>query len=258
MLSGLGVHAMKQRRCSAWEDAGRRLAGVALLLVCSGSVSLAAQPVATSKSCIGTPVHVSAADEDERLLVCEAAQQAVGFFQRYGLLCRDAIRVNVRETVWLGEGSFAIGRYDRATELVELLSLDDYRRRYPERRFFKTPMNRALYRSFGVHEIAHAMADKQFQITPVPWLAQEYIAAVIQFATMEPLLRGRILDRYGLKAFETTEAMSSLYYQLDPAAFAVKAYLHFRGLEDQEAFLKDLFSGRILLGDDEDWLALSK
>jgi hypothetical protein len=138
---------------------------------------------------------------------------------------------------------------------VRLLSFAAYRRQVVEDPPFGERASEALYRSFGVHEIAHAIADENFSMSRVPWLSQEYIAAVAQLATMEPALRSRILARYHLEAFHTTASMSTLYYQLDPSAFAIKSYLHFMALDDQGAFLRGLLSGEIELGDDEDWLA---
>jgi len=209
-------------------------------------------------ACADTPVEVTACGEKDRRRICGAAEQAFHFFRQFGLSRRQPLRVNLcEERVAVGGGS-VIGRYDRGSGEVKLLSFDSYRRQVVKDPPFDSPASEALYQSFGVHEIAHAIADRNFRVFPVPWLSQEYIAAVAQFAMMEPGLRNRILARYRLKAFKTTESMSILYYQLDPSAFAIKAYLHFLALDDQEAFLRDLLSGAVILGDDEDWLACAR
>jgi len=206
-------------------------------------------------ACADTPVEVTSCGEKDRRRICTAAEQAFRFFRQYGLTRRQPLRVNLcRERVAVGSGN-VIGRYDRGSDEVKLLSYDGYRRQVVKDPPFESPASEALYQSFGVHEIAHAIADRNFRVYPVPWLSQEYIAAVAQLAMMEPGLRDRILAHYRLKAFKTTESMSTLYYQLDPSAFAIKAYLHFLALEDQEAFLRDLLSGAVILGNDEDWLA---
>jgi len=210
---------------------------------------------AEATACNGTPVKVYACNGDDRRMLCGAAVQAVHFFRQFSLTRREPLRVDLCHDALATVSGSAIGRYDRATGQVKLLSFGAYRRQVAKDSPFGAPASRALYQSFGVHEIAHAIADKNFRIYPVPWLAQEYIAAVAQFATMEPGLRSRILERYRLKGFRTTESMSSIYYQLDPSAFAIKAYLHFTALDDPGAFLQDLLSGEILLGDDDDWLA---
>lgn len=247
--------------CTVQQRQGRLIPRSIRYLVIYGAVILAyasssvpAEPeTAVATTCAGTPVAVSAREMDDRRLLCEAALEATRFFHRHGLIRRQPLLVNVHQDAEVGEGSIEIGRYDRTTGEVKLLSFSAYRRRYAKKQPFRSPVSRALYRSFGVHEIAHAIADENFRVSPVPWLTQEYIAAVAQFATMESALRSRILERYRLSAFDTPESMSSIYYQLDPSAFAVKSYLHFLRLEDPGRFLRDLLSGAILLGGDEDW-----
>lgn len=249
---------MKRHRCNLISQPIHRLAVCAFILLASAvSVALADadREGGMATACTGTPVLVSACKEEDRRLLCGAAEQAVRFFRQFGLSRQQQLEVNLcRDPIGYGSGS-AIGRYDRTSGEVELLSFDAYKRKVVKNPPFGSPASRELYQSFGVHEIAHAIADKNFRVLPVPWLAQEYIAAVAQFATMESGLRSRILKRYHLKAFKTTESMSSIYYQLDPSAFAVKAYLHFLTLDDPGGFLHDLLSGAIQLGDDEDWLA---
>ncbi len=206
-------------------------------------------------ACPGAPVSVYSCNELDRRLLCAAADEAFGFFGQYGISRQQPLDINLCDKrVPFGSGS-AIGRYDSRSGDVRLLSYEAYRQLVVEDPPFGMPSSEALYRSFGVHEIAHAIADENFRISSVPWLSQEYIAAVAQLATMEPRLRASILARYHLEAFHTTASMSTLYYQLDPSAFAIKAYLHFIALDDQGAFLRKLLSGAIRLGDDEDWLA---
>ena len=65
---------------------------------------------------------------------------------------------------------------------------------------------------------------------------------------MDPALRKRILAAYPQAAFDAPAQMSTTYYALDPAAFAVKVYRHWRGLADQQGFLKGLLSGAVVPG----------
>ncbi len=206
-------------------------------------------------ACSGTPVSVYACSELDRRLLCEAADEAFGFFSSFGLSRQQPLDIKLcSETMMVGSGR-AIGRYDHNSDEVRLLSFETYRRQINDDPPFGAPVSEDLYRSFGVHEIAHAIADKNFSISQVPRLSQEYIAAVVQVSTMDPELRSSILRHYQLEAFDTTASMSILYFQLNPSAFAIKAYLHFMALDDQGAFLRNLFSGETLLGDDDDWLA---
>lgn len=245
---------MKRHKFRAVPHSSRYIVLLVALLLAHASLNLLADPkMDAAISCVGTVTEVSAHDERDRRLLCEAAQKATQFFHRYGLSRRHALRIIVREEAETRGGSIEIGRYESKSGEVNMLSFEAYRRENAGKRPFRSPVNQALYISFGVHEIAHAIADENFRVSPVPWLAQEYIGAVAQFATMDPDLRNRILKRYRLTAFDTPESMSSIYYQLDPGAFAIKAYLHYDALEDPQTFLQDLLTGSIVLGGYDDW-----
>ena len=228
-------------------------ATAAVTLSCAFSNALAESATSDMIPCADTPVEVYTHDLHDRRLLCDAARQTVRFLQRYDMTRRQLLRVRVQQDPEAHQRGLEFGSYNRTTGEVKLLSFGAFQGQYDDYRTFRVPVSRALYRSFGVHEIAHAVADDNFQVSPVPWLAQEYIAAVVQFATMDPALRSRILERYHLSGFDTPASISSIYYQLDPGAFAIKSYLHYIGLEDPRAFLHDLLSGTLLLGDDEFW-----
>jgi hypothetical protein len=225
-----------------------------VLVLAQASFSLLAAPeMDATITCVGSTIKVSAHNEIDRRLLCEAAHEAIQFFLSHGMSRREPLLITVHQKAEARDGSIEIGRYKSRSGEVKMLSFDAYRLEFSGKRPFRSPVSQALYTSFGVHEIAHAIADENFQMSPVPWVAQEYIAAVAQFSTMDPVLRNRILGRYRLTAFDTPESMSSIYYQLDPGAFAIKAYLHYLALEDQQSFLQDLLSGAIVLGSYDDW-----
>ena len=228
-------------------------AAVILSLSCAFSNALAESGTTDVIPCAGTSVEVYTHDPDERQLLCDAARQTVRFLQRYDMTRRQPLRVHVQQDTDTHKRGMVFGSYNRTTGEAILLSFGAFKVRYDAYQTFRVPASRALYQSFGVHEIAHAVADETFRVSPVPWLAQEYIAAVVQFATMDPELRTRILERYNLSGFETPASISSIYYQLDPGAFAIKSYLHYIRLEDPRTFLRDLLSGTLLLGDDDFW-----
>ena len=232
----------------------RNLAAIAsVTLSCAFSNALAESGATDVIPCADTSVEVYTHDPDDRQLLCDAARQTVRFLQRYDLTRRQPLRVHVLQDPDAHMRGMEFGNYNRTTGEVKLLSFDAFKGQYGDYQTFRVPVSRALYQSFGVHEIAHAVADENFRVSPVPWLAQEYIAAVVQFATMDPELRIRILGRYTLSGFDAPASISSIYYQLDPGAFAIKSYLHYIGLEDPRAFLRGLLSGTLLLGDDDFW-----
>ncbi len=97
---------------------------------------------------------------------------------------------------------------------------------------FDMPMGPALWGSFISHEAAHAIAEQNFAAGVARRTASEYIAAVVQVATMPNDLRKAILDRYDAEGFADASEISILPYDFDPAVFAVMAYRHYAGLGD--------------------------
>lgn len=186
-------------------------------------------------------------------LVRSGAHKAIAFFQQHGFAVKRSIRVRVHDRAIHGYPKH-IGLYDtRATE-VALLSPDQAARATVVDKPFGMEMDRALYASFVAHELAHAILDQHADQHPVSLLAHEYIAYVAQFSTMDDKLRDGILARYPLQGFSDLSEVSAIYYALDPCAFGVKAYLHFRDSADRSGLLRKLLSGAIQPGSrDTEW-----
>jgi hypothetical protein len=93
----------------------------------------------------------------------------------------------------MGERSNHIGLYDARSAQVELLTFEQTRRQTLSDSLFGMQTNQGLYVSIVVHEMAHAIADQNFEVRPASLVAQEHIAYVAQLSTMEPALRAKVL-----------------------------------------------------------------
>lgn len=175
-------------------------------------------------------------------MVCGASAKALGFFRSHGVDSTSMITVRVVDRD-IDPRLPHIGAYSAANKSIELLRLHSPTQRQSNFSLFGLPMDEALYQSVVVHELAHAIADQNFAYENPPVVIQEYIAYVTQLATMEPATRQRILAARDLPAYSHLDEMSYLYYAMDPCGFAVKAYRHFRSLDDPGKFLRDLLSG---------------
>lgn len=192
----------------------------------------------------GSTVEVEAGSPTDRILVCRGASKGLDFLSSHGFTLGRLIRIRLHDRPIGGEGVH-IGLFDARTGMVDLLTFEQAQRQCAEQPPFRTAMDAALYESFVVHEIAHAITARQATNGPVSRTAHEYIAYSAQLSTMATAKRAQILDRYRVRAFTGSQDMSATYYALDPSAFGVKAYRHFAALEDPAAFLKQLASGTI-------------
>ena len=206
------------------------------------AASAADAEVATA--CPAIRVRIDSGSPADRALVCEGAAQARDFFRSHGIEVRQPIRLRVQRQPFDAPMRH-IGSYSSAERQITLLAYESIRAQNERDSLFGLPMDRALYRTVVVHELAHAIADQHFKVRPVPLVVQEYLAYVAQLSTMAPDLRHRVLSEYPVPAYRHLDEMSSTYYALDPSGFGVKVYRHFRSLDDPGRFLRDLLSGAI-------------
>ena len=122
---------------------------------------------------------------------------------------------------------------------------------YSQFRKFKTwfgiPIDRSLYRSLVSHEVAHLVADCNFKISKPSIQAKEYIAYVMQFSTMEPVLRERVLSQFPSEGFEGDWQMGTTIYLFDCMGFDVRAYRHFLKLANGNDYLHAILNGKALI-----------
>lgn len=214
---------------------------LAALLPLRGPATAAGADI--TAACPGVDLHVAGASATEFELVCDGLRRAVGFFRRHAIPVEEAFRVRLTEGPMGAQGTH-IGQYDTAADRIDLLTLARARELCAEQSPFRVPMDVALYTSFVAHEATHVVVERRGETGMVP-LTQEYLAYVVQLATMDADLRQRILDDYPMLGFADTAEISWVYYGLDPAAFGVKSFRHFSALPDPAGFIADLLSGAV-------------
>jgi len=215
--------------------------GVIGLLALAPTLGLSAGlALADVRHCAGINTTVAHDTPEEVELVCRAVTEAAAFMRENGFSVTQPISVSVVDHV---SGSFphrAVGAYNRTTMHIEVLSYAECLKASERKSGFRVPMTRELHRSFVVHEVAHAILESHLGSRPPP-LAQEYVAYVAQFATIEPVLRSEILAQYDVTPFERDSQINANLYMMDPSAFGVMAYLHYQLPGNGPAFM-----GRIL------------
>ncbi|MCB1724625.1 MAG: hypothetical protein H6959_07420 [Chromatiaceae bacterium] len=210
-------------------------------------------PVTGATPCAAILVDSSAAGELDHDLVCSGARRAAAFLRRHGIGLEHRIRLRLYDQP-IENHAGHIGLFDPAENRIELLTFAEARRLSASVPPFGLPMDQDLYTSYVAHETAHAIVSQHAGEQPPAWLAHEYIAYVVQLATMAEGLRAAVLGRYEIGAFADTDEISGLYYALDPQAFGVKAYRHFSALDDPATFLHGLLQGEVQLPDPQrDW-----
>lgn len=175
-------------------------------------------------------------------LACKAAGKALAFMRNQGF------EVNTRFSLYLVDrplslhGTEVKGTYDSRRFRIEVPSFSQAQvmaQRHPP---FGMSMCEDMWQSFVVHEVAHAVAQANFNLLEPPLEAHEYIAYVVQIATLPEPLRQRLLASFDTLAFRHERQISRTFLQLEPEVFAVKAYRHFSAHPDPQAFFQRLLN----------------
>lgn len=194
-------------------------------------------------SCHGVDLVTNGASPEDFTLVCKGVAKAQQFFQAHGLTLPRGISLYLHPGDIRNQNNH-IGVYNPAEARIDLLT---FARANSLGKVFRSPLSRSLYVSFVVHELAHAVVDKHFASRAASTLAHEYIAYTAQLSSLGEDEVHAIMRKYRLQGFQNLREISLLYYQLDPCAFGLKAYLHYRGIEDKPGFIRQLLDGKTAL-----------
>jgi hypothetical protein len=258
-LSNPGVRSRRHRTLPMPAGPWSHLAGMLLCLAMalpafadSGTGSAPANAPAFSP-CPAIRIDPKDFGQNERSLICDAADETRAFFRAHGIDIKRSIHVRASDRQ-ADPVLPHIGAYTLASKTVRLIGLAQAGHQVPENTLFGLPLNATLYQSVVVHELAHAVANQHFADSRPSLVAQEYIAYAAQLSTMEPATRQRILTSNKLPPYKSIDEMSSIYYAMNPNGFGIKAYLHFVSLDDPGRFLRRLLAGDIQPADSEDVL----
>jgi hypothetical protein len=116
--------------------------------------------------------------------------------------------------------------------------------------YFGLPVSEEMFTSMLTHEIAHALSKSLY----APHLRtanvdirvqEEYVAYVAQLSTMSSDLRTAVLARFPASAhrFSDETDINALSLGLNPEAFGVKSYRHFKDEGGGPVFLRRLYGG---------------
>jgi len=214
------------------------------LIACLG-LTLSATVPARDTRCRDTTVVVSGWTAVEAAHICASVSTAFDWLHTMGISVSDALVIHpLLDRAGVEQGR-ALGRYDAQTRSIHLLPFETALQASNEGSpACGVPMTLRLWHGYVAHEAAHAAIEPHFAFGRPKRTASEYIAAVTQLTTLPPATRGHILAAYAdLPAWGSRTEITSVYYFLDPCAFAVKSYRHFTALSPTE---QPLFIARLL------------
>lgn len=225
----------------------RRVVSTACLVVLLALVAPARLAQADEKGCLWNDVIVQGADRRDTHAACSGAVDAIAFLANNGLATAMPVVIRVVPRLPRPAGDLAHGCYVRAEQRVYMLAYAGCLKLSGRSGL---PLDRTIYRSLVAHEVAHHIAAANFSIDRPTVVAQEYIAYVTMFATMEPDARARLLERFPGTGFTAERQISLTYYELNPNGFGAQAYRHFMQPGNGAAFLARVLAGLALSEED--------
>jgi hypothetical protein len=175
--------------------------------------------------------------------VCEGVERALTFLARAGLAAPPGTSIEIMRQLPGELDGRAVGCYLIETRRILLLSYEAFE---AIEQWFRTPVDRALYRAAAAHEMAHAVVGCHSGTGRLPVAAHEYVAYVVLFATMDPALRDRVLAKFPGKGFSTTLQINDITHIADPNQFGVDAWRHYLGRRDRAAWLREIVAGNVV------------
>jgi len=211
-------------------------------LLCSRD--LAAQPA----RCPSTDVLVFAEKQTDILFACKATVETLGFMIQAGLAFEDTFHIHLTDGFERSlQQEFYLGIYDHQIKEIHVLSYACCKELFTGECFCGLKLSRELHTSFIVHEIAHALTLEYLENERGRVAAAEYIAYTTQFSLMPDNLRQKILAEIPHEGFCNEGEITSLFHDLNPSVFAVKAYRHFIRPENGKEFYNKLITGQCVL-----------
>jgi hypothetical protein len=213
---------------------------LALMLAASGPGPAAAVEV----RCPVQGIAVEGPSPEDIADVCAAIADSAPFFAAVGLAMPD--RVAVRLVDPAGLDSSEIGHYDGRIDRILVLgygaAVNRCRNAGPG---LGAIASRPHWRSYVVHELAHAAIHLGCRDSCPSRAVHEYVAAVAQLSSLPDALRADLLAEYGdLAGFEGEDEITEIYYAINPHYFAVKSYRHYLAQPDPAGFVRRLLRSR--------------
>jgi hypothetical protein len=209
--------------------------------------ALLATPAAADEGwqCADRRVDVTAPSRASAAIICDQADKARAFLAGCGIEARHPLSVRVTRDLSKSAGWRKSGDFDASTGRVRLLPFLSYLRVSKQKPSNTLAFARVMHASIAAHEIAHGIFHERSAHLDLPETAHEYVAYVVQFATLPPDLQKSLSEQDDLPAVTNLFMFSFFLLRADPERFALNAYRHFHQPENGCGFLHRVLESRV-------------
>lgn len=235
------------RLCQIYGVANKEIGVISMRLLLVALLWLVNAPgySATRVECPVPGVTLFSERAEDGQLACQAVGTALAFMRDQGFRVDAQFTVDLVDRPLRLHGTEVMGTFNSRSFHIEVPSFSQAQLMAQRRRPFRMSMCQAMWQSFVAHEVAHAVAQANFQVLKPSLEAHEYIAYVVQLETLPEALRQELLEAFDNSAFQHEKQISQIFLQMDPEVFAVKAYRHYVAQTDPRAFFQRLLNKRL-------------
>lgn len=174
---------------------------------------------------------------------CVGVSRALEFLAHAGLDGPPSLTIEVVPEMPDELAGKAVGCYLPEKKRVLLLSFDAFQ---AGGGWFRMPPSLELYQAAAAHEMAHAVVGCHSEPKQLPVAAQEYIAYVVFFATMDPQLRAALLIKFSGTGFKTAGQISDINHIVNPNQFGVDSWRHYLRAKNRVGWLRQVVAGDVV------------
>jgi hypothetical protein len=228
------------------------LGGLVAGIACSALVQLllvaafALPATAATTRCPGTEIFVESANPADVQEACRSVDEVRPFLDTIGLSLPRGVRIRLVDRTPGSplEADPFVALYGGEVHAILMLDYDVALKELPS-----TPpgglaiTGRAMWRSYIVHELAHAAIHLSCVRICPRRAVHEYIAYVAQLSCLPSDLRTTALERYNAVGPFTHETqIDEVFYELDPGLFAAKSYRHYQQPQNGPQFVRHMLN----------------
>jgi len=222
---------------------GLRWPGLGLAVLLWSQVGAWAQPVSVVP-CEGQRVAVQTRHPEAVALACDGAREAAHFLDGLNLFApQTPILIELVRRLPPDVRRDAVGVYAMRSQRLLVLELPVFLAR---RTWMGVATSRTLYRSVVAHEVAHALVAAHLGARALASAGHEYLAYVTMLASMDAVLRDRVLSALPNDDLQHDAEINDLRYALNPARFGVESYRHWLRQLEGMGFLRRVIEGHVV------------
>lgn len=226
-----------------------KLSLISILTLIVIPTSFVSPAVAIQYDCAETPgISISAPNDKMVDYVCDAADRAIIFLEKYKLMPKRVISIEIIKKMIYLDGYWAFGMYDRQSDRILMMSLPALLQSSISPKMYNMPFDEEHYIGALAHEITHAIFHHNSIKIEEKWnnSAHEYLAHATQLGVLSAQRREEIINSEDTGPWEPGDEISVTYMGFNTTGFAVKSYLHLTQMTDPQSFIQILLNHKWL------------